>query len=159
MMAIRTRAARLVAALLVAVLPLASAGCFGKFQLTRKIYRFNRDISSDKWVRWISFLVLHVVFVYPGGLLIDAVFANSVEFWSGVNPFRYADGPDGERLTATLLAPGIAELRLAPPGGAARTIFVVREADSVAAYDADGRFLGRVGDVGGAPALLRAGAR
>ena len=56
----RLRAA-LAAALLVTLLPLATAGCFGSFQLTRKIYSFNRGISSDKWIRWITFLVLTVV--------------------------------------------------------------------------------------------------
>jgi hypothetical protein len=147
---------RLVATALVVLLPLASAGCFGRFELTRKVYRFNRDISPDKWVRWFTFLVTSIP-IYGAGLLIDLVFANSVEFWGGANPFRFAEGPNGEFASATVRAPGIVDVTVIEANGIAHVFTLVREPGAIAAYDSSGDLLGRVGDVDGAPALLSGG--
>lgn len=144
---------RLVAVALVALVPLASAGCFGRFELTRKVYRFNRDISPDKWVRWFTFLVTSIP-IYGAGLLIDLVFANSVEFWGGANPFRFAEGPNGEFASAFVRAPGVVDMTVVEADGTAHSFTLVRESRAIAAYDPSGRLLARVGDVDGASALL-----
>jgi hypothetical protein len=151
------------AVLLATVVPMTTAGCFGRFALTRKVYEFNRDISSDRWVRWISFLVLSVVLIYPAGLAIDLVFANSIEFWGGVNPFaagepttRYAHGPNGELVAATLIEPNVVQVTITDRAGAVQTLRVVREPASLAAYDESGQLVARVGDVNGAAARLDA---
>ena len=44
---------RIVAATVLACfLPLSSAGCFGGFELTRKIHRFNERVDPDRWRVW-----------------------------------------------------------------------------------------------------------
>ena len=148
--------------LLLAMLPVTTLGCFGSFRLTGKIYRFNRNISSDKWVRWISFLVLAVVPVYAAGLLIDAVFANSIEFWSGSNPFaaepgttRTAFGPNGEAVTLRWLEDRSLRVDVVEPSGARHTVFLVEEEDAVAAYDASGRRVARLVDLASTPRVVR----
>ena len=105
-------------ALLATFLPMSTVGCFGQFALTRKVYRFNRDLSHDRWVRWIGFLVMVFVPIYGAAGFIDLVFANSIEFWGGDNPFaaadgktRHAVGPNGERLYATSVEAGVIDAR------------------------------------------------
>jgi len=63
-----------------------TSGCFGSFNLTRKLYGFNKDVSKDKFVRELVFLGLNIVPVYGVAGFIDAVVANTVEFWTGENP-------------------------------------------------------------------------
>ena len=147
--------------LLVAMLPFATVGCFGSFRLTGKIYRFNRGISSDKWIRWITFLVLVVVPAYPIGLIIDAVFANSIEFWSGSNPFaaapgttRTAFGPNGETVTLRWLPDRSVQVDVVEASGARHTVFLVEEEDAVAAYDPSGQRVARVVDLSTAPRIV-----
>ncbi|NTX15380.1 DUF3332 domain-containing protein [Myxococcus sp. CA056] len=71
-----------------------ATGCFGSFKLTQKIWQFNKNISGEKFVQWLMFLVLVIVPVYGIGTLIDALIINSIEFWSGNNPVSSADGTD-----------------------------------------------------------------
>jgi hypothetical protein len=146
--------------LLAVVVPLTTSGCFGRFELTRKFYRFNRDISSDKWIRWFTFLVMAFVPVYLIGGLVDLILGNSLEFWGGQSPFaagaggtRYAFGPNGEVVAVTPLEPGVVLLQVTD-ADETRTLRVVREADSMAAYDEHGKLLARVGERGGVPVLL-----
>ena len=141
---------RAVAALLLtAFVPLASA-CFGSFQLTRKVYKFNKSVSPEKWVRWLVFLATNVVPVYGFSVLFDAIFANSVEFWTGSNPMTGAIepqtviGPNGE-LATLLPVEGGAQLTLVERSGAVHRMTLLREAPGVvAAYDADGLLVSRL---------------
>ena len=57
--------------------PLATAGCFGNFALTRKVYDYNKDVSSDKWVRWLVFLVLNVIPVYGFATMFEGLAARA----------------------------------------------------------------------------------
>lgn len=148
---------------LAAFLPLATTGCFGKFQLTRKVYTFNKDVDPDKWIQWFTFLVLSIVPVYGVAFLVDVVFANSVEFWTGENPIqasagstRVAYGPNGEFVRATLRADGSIELLAIDAKGIEYELTVVREGDSLAARDADGKLVARVAERDGRPALVEA---
>jgi hypothetical protein len=142
-------------------LPVSTVGCFGHFALTRKVYGFNRDLSHDRWVRWFGFLVMNVVWIYAAAGVIDLLFANSVEFWGGGNPFasaegttRYALGPNGELVSATVVEDGKIELHIVDRHGEPHRVELVRESESIAAYDESGRLVARVGEVDGAPALL-----
>lgn len=81
----RTAVLGLVAAGLV-----TTSGCFGSFQLTRKLYNWNANVSQDKFVRELVFLGLYIVPVYGIAGFADLVFANSVEFWTGTNPVASA---------------------------------------------------------------------
>ena len=60
-----------------------SAGCFGKFQLTRNLYEVNRSVP-DKYLR----SVLTWVLIIPYGItgFLDFAVFNLIEFWSGENP-------------------------------------------------------------------------
>lgn len=73
-----------------------TTGCFGSFKLTQKIWQFNKNISGEKFVQWLMFLVLVIVPVYSIGALIDALIINSIEFWSGNNPVSSVDGGNGD---------------------------------------------------------------
>jgi len=70
----------------VLALALASSGCFGSFNLTRKLYNWNETISHDKWAKEVVFLVLVWAPIYGLAGLGDAVVFNSIEFWTGRNP-------------------------------------------------------------------------
>jgi hypothetical protein len=137
------------ALLLVTFVPLASA-CFGSFQLTRKVYKFNKSVSTEKWVRWLVFLAANVIPVYGFSVLFDAIFANSVEFWTGSNPMtaaiepRTVVGPNGGLATLLPVAGG-ARLTLVEGSGAVHQMTLLREAPGVvAAYDADGLLVSRL---------------
>jgi hypothetical protein len=146
-------------------LPLATAGCIGRFELTRKVYQFNREVDPNKWIQWLAFLVLNVVPVYGFAVMIDAIFANSVEFWTGENPVtadagnarRVVHGPGGEVVTMTRLAPGVMDVDMVTTDGMRSELTVVMEQDTVAAYGRGGELLGRVGDLDGVPTLLAGG--
>ena len=85
-----------------------SAGCFGKFQLTRNLYDINRSVK-DKYLR----SAVTWLFVIPYGLagFLDFAVFNLIEFWSGENPI--AAGPQarvyekgGERAEMTIAREG-----------------------------------------------------
>ena len=65
---------------------LGTSACFGSFNLTRKVYGWNKSVSSDKWVRELVFLGLSIVPVYNIAGLVDVLITNSIEFWTGTNP-------------------------------------------------------------------------
>ncbi|MBW2415260.1 MAG: DUF3332 family protein [Deltaproteobacteria bacterium] len=148
------------AILLAVVVPLTTAGCFGRFELTRKLYGFNRNLSSDRWIRWFGFLAMSIIPVYLVGGVIDLVLGNSLEFWGGQSPFasadpqtRYVYGAGGEWIAVTPVGPGEVSLVI-PDASGTRSLRLAQESDSLVAYDADGRIVARVGDVYGAAAFL-----
>lgn len=151
----------IVAAVLAGYVPMTASGCFGTFQLTRKVYGFNKEVSPDKWVRWLVFIVLNFVPVYGFATLFDAVIANSIEFWTGENPVvagneseKMVFGPYGEVGHFEVIGPGRADLELIDGAGRLTVLELVREESSVAAYDTDGRLVMRVGDRDGNAAVL-----
>lgn len=74
-----------IAIVLVAAVGALSAGCFGKFQLTRKVYDINKSID-DKYVRSAATWIFVIVPVYGFAALIDLIVFNVIEFWTGENP-------------------------------------------------------------------------
>ncbi len=74
-----------IALVLVAAVGALSAGCFGKFQLTRKVYDMNQSID-EKYVRSATTWIFVIVPVYGFAALLDLVVFNVIEFWSGENP-------------------------------------------------------------------------
>lgn len=82
---------RYVVALMIALTSISSlANCHGRFSLTRK---WDGVVSgvSDKWVRWLFFLVTVIIPIYQIALLIDVIAFNSIEFWTGRNPLARSD--------------------------------------------------------------------
>jgi hypothetical protein len=156
----------LAGALLAGFLPAAVSGCFGRFELTRKVYRFNKEISPDKWIQWMAFLVLTIVPVYGIATFVDAVVANSLEFWTGRNPVvarvgdqRVTRGPAGEFAVSTLRGDGSIDLEIQDASGRECFVNLAREGSTLLARDAEGRVLRRVVEVDGKPMLVTKVAR
>jgi hypothetical protein len=153
-----------VAALLLAsLLPLGTTGCFGTFQLTRKVYDFNRTVSPDRWIRWLFFLGMNVVPVYAFSMAVDVFFANPVEFWGGRNPIRaglgagdtrVVRGEDGAELRLTWLGAERLRMESRGPDGSRHVAILSRTAEGAEARDASGRLLGRLVAEGGEPRLV-----
>jgi 3D (Asp-Asp-Asp) domain-containing protein len=72
---------------LVAAVGALSAGCFGKFQLTRKLYDINQSID-EKYVRSAATWIFVIPYAVTG--LLDFVVFNVIEFWTGENPVAEA---------------------------------------------------------------------
>lgn len=94
---------RIVAVLLVVSVGWLASGCFGKFQLTRKLYEVNKSVE-DKYLR----SAVTWLFIIPYGFttFLDFVIFNVIEFWSGENPIAsvpvtkvYAKGQDKAVMT------------------------------------------------------------
>ena len=77
-------------ALVVAMMPLVLS-CYGRFPLTRAVYRMNDGVpnaslggSMPKGIlKSVVFWVLVIIPVYPVAMLADAVVLNLIEFWTG----------------------------------------------------------------------------
>jgi hypothetical protein len=86
---------------LVLALLVTAFGCYGSFQLTTKVYKFNGGLGG-KWVNEIGFLVMSIIPVYGAAVFVDAVILNTIEFWTGSNPMASNDPiqtinlPDGK---------------------------------------------------------------
>jgi hypothetical protein len=78
-----------IALVLVAAVGALSAGCFGKFQLTRKVYDINQSID-EKYVRSAATWIFVIVQVYTVAALLDLIVFNVIEFWTGENPVAEA---------------------------------------------------------------------
>ena len=78
---------------------LMQTGCYGSFELTKKVYEWNGSIE-DKFVRSIVFFALCVIPVYQIAAFVDAVFLNLIEFWSGSNPISMKEGEHEEQIVS-----------------------------------------------------------
>ena len=74
------------AAVLALLASTLTSACFGSFNLTRKVWTFNKTVSSDKFVQELVFLGFAILPVYDIAGAIDALVANTIEFWTGQNP-------------------------------------------------------------------------
>ena len=80
------------AILLIAVFVLFNfTGCYGKFALTTKLYKWNGSLG-DKWVNTIVMWVLMIVPVYSLVGFVDFAILNVIEFWTGKNPMAMGPG-------------------------------------------------------------------
>ena len=73
------------------------SGCYGPFNLTRRLYNWNGQING-KWEKEFVFLVLAYVPIYGLAILGDGIVFNSMEFWTGKNP---VDAPSRAALPVT----------------------------------------------------------
>jgi len=79
-----------------------TSGCFGPFNLTRRLYNWNAQVVG-KWEREFMFILLAWAPVYGLTVLGDGIVFNSMEFWTGKNPvdppsIRQSDLPRTKRL-------------------------------------------------------------
>lgn len=68
------------------------SSCYGKFMLTRKIYTWNGQVTSNKFVNNLVFWGLLIIPVYSIGSLVDFAILNTIEFWTGSNPMAMKEG-------------------------------------------------------------------
>ena len=115
------RSHRMVAGMLAAAM--LSSGCYGPFELTKKVHKWNGEVSDNKWVVELVFLVAAWLPVYGIATLADAVIFNSVEFWTGENPLTKASA-DGVRASKRIVRGDqtIVLQRVASTGGDALVI-------------------------------------
>ena len=66
-------------------LGMALSGCYGPFNLTRRLYQWNGQVGQ-KWEREFVFILLAWAPVYGLAVLGDGIVFNSMEFWTGSNP-------------------------------------------------------------------------
>jgi hypothetical protein len=84
---------------LVCFLTVTSA-CYGPFNMTKNVYHWNSSIKgsgevSEKWMKEIVFFGMIIIPVYMLSALADAFIFNSMQFWTGDNPIKVTQGPDG----------------------------------------------------------------
>ena len=137
-------------------LALFASGCYGPFNLTRRLYNWNGQTGTTKWEREFIFILLAWLPVYGLTVLGDAIVFNSMEFWTGNNPVepptmrkgglpmtkRIARGNDEAILTYTPAADGAAlqiqQFRQQHPAGALR---IEQRNGMTVGLDADGQVL------------------
>ena len=134
---------------------LASSGCYGPFNLTRRLYNWNGQAAQGKWEKELIFLVLAYVPVYGLAIFGDAIIFNSMEFWTGKNPVD-APGKRSDAPRTTRIARGSAEALLTytptsdgaellvqqfQQGRPAGSLRLQRRDGMTVGYDADGRVL------------------
>ena len=84
-------------------LGLLVSGCYGPFNLTRRLYQWNSQVG-DKWEKELVFLLLVALPVYELTALGDAIVFNSMEFWTGRNP---VEPPMMKNSAAAVVAPTV----------------------------------------------------
>ena len=88
------------------------SSCIGSFGLHSKLVSWNQGIGT-KFVNELVYLAFNIIPVYGVCYLADALVINSIEFWSGSNPMASIGDPNGEEMTVTLDAQGVAAARQA----------------------------------------------
>ena len=128
-------------------------GCYGPFHLVRKVHKFNGEVSDNKWVVELAYLVMTWLPVYGLAGAADAIIFNSIEFWTGENPLapnantntkRIVRG-DQEILLSRLATPQgeqflLQQLSAGQPGQSLR---LQRDSTGVVAFNGNGDILYR----------------
>ena len=123
-----------------------ASGCYGPFTLVRKVWKWNGEVSDNKWVVEVVYLVCSWLPVYGIAGLADAVIFNSVIFWSGKSMLdANADtAPKTKRIvrkdSETVLSQAGNELRIEQyqHGKQVASLKMQREGSGMVAYDAQG---------------------
>lgn len=133
--------------LLFALTPMLTVGCYGRFPLTKAVYRFNGDITDNKWIHSILLWIFIILPVYSIAMLGDAIILNLIEFWTGENlEISKHTRKDGAEVVLAPSADGNeAVLTVTKDGELLSMQRFVRQADgSVHVLDAEGRLAGEV---------------
>src|ERR1700730_2099181 len=151
----------------------SSAACWGKFNLTRKLWGFNNTVSDSKWLKWLLFLAFTIVPIYEISALADALVLNSIEFWSGQNPVTANEVRedtrvvDGKTVHSVMTAEKL-RIEIAEPGKELRVVEISAAGDGAVARDGAGKVLSQLAagpdgevvgsDAEGRPLFQRSGA-
>ncbi len=138
---------KLVSFLVVISMLLALGGCYGSFNLTKKVWKFNGELGG-KWVNELGFLVMNIVPVYGAAAFVDAVVLNTIEFWTGSNPL--ADNAietikteDGTAQVTFDRANKVVTIEKTVAGKGVMTYRIVRENGDLVVRDANNHILVR----------------
>ena len=77
--------------LLIAMAPLALSGCYGRFPLTKAVYRINGNVGDSiggsgrggQVVQSLVMWVMIIIPVYKVAMIVDVLVLNLIEFWTG----------------------------------------------------------------------------
>ena len=91
--------------LLFVVLAPTLAGCYGRFQLSKAVYKFNGDISSDRVVQAAVMWAFVLLPVYNLATLGDAAVIHVIEYWTGTEITLFGQADAKGAATALALSP------------------------------------------------------
>jgi len=136
---------RFIACVVLAAFVMANTGCYGSFQLTKKVYKWNGSLGN-KWLNTIVFWVFAILPVYEIATFVDVVVLNLIEFWVGSNPLALNSDVDthktfennGKVYEVTM---GKGRIAIAQSKGpdAGKTITLAYKQDASAWYLSDGK--------------------
>jgi len=64
-----------------------TAGCYGSYGAFNKVHEWNGQVTGDKWANSAIHLGLWIVPVYELAILGDFLIFNTIEHFTGSNPF------------------------------------------------------------------------
>ena len=132
------------ALLIVAAVPMVT-GCYGRFPLTKSVYRFNGRISQNRWVRSIVMWCLIIIPVYELWMIGDIFGINLVEFWRGhpLNVGRVTHEDGAEYALTPGQSEGEAIMTASRDGEVVGRVSFVRVSETrCEVRDSDGKLLG-----------------
>ncbi len=131
--------------LVLAAMLVTAVGCYGSFELVKKVHKFNGTLGN-KYVNELGFLAMNIVPVYEVAAFIDAVILNSIEFWTGKNPSSASNEtvvPLNGTISLTLRgSDGTILLTARTDAGVSRYVFE-KTPDGTVVKDVDGNELAR----------------
>lgn len=98
---------RIIAAMVLLSVMTMSTACYGPFNLTKNVYRWNSNVKgsgqvNDKWMKEIVFFGMLIVPAYMFSALLDTFIFNSMHFWTGDSPIKESDLGSEDIKVATL---------------------------------------------------------
>ncbi|MBW2501136.1 MAG: DUF3332 family protein [Deltaproteobacteria bacterium] len=148
---------RTIAAMLLgSMLLFSQSACIGQMATSGIVRNFNLSVVEGKWPRWVVFLILYIIPVYPIAGAIDLIIVNSIEFHTGTNPIT--DKPriavregheeqvasDGSHAVSVMNPDGSVTIDATDVMGDQHTVRLVPVPGGVEAHDAEGKLLGRL---------------
>ncbi len=64
-----------------------STACYGPFHAVRNLHKWNGEVSENKWIVEIVYLIPGFI-AYPLFFIGDSLIFNSIQFWGGDNPIE-----------------------------------------------------------------------
>ncbi|MBX3305420.1 MAG: DUF3332 family protein [Nitrospira sp.] len=116
---------RIIAAMVLLSVMTMSTACYGPFNLTKNVYRWNSNVKgsgqvNDKWMKEIVFFGMLIVPAYMFSAMLDAFIFNSMHFWTGDSPIKESGLDSDGTKVATL---GETTIRWTPLADSATVIY------------------------------------
>lgn len=143
----------------VAAASMSLQGCYGSFNLTKKVYTWNGSLGN-KWIKSLFLFILGAP-VYGITSLVDAIAFNLIEFWTGTNPVAAAQNTmdktyaNGTKVHAEKLPDGRLSVKITTSEGQERSFVLTHETDGITASDTQGTWLGKVAETDRGTVLIQ----